>query len=155
MINTKKLIKNILILFQLLVVVSLIPLSGLEASLNTSHAFQINDVGSSTKTVLMPTTVLTADSTNQSYKPEVFVDTFNNIHVAWQEEFSSLPDRIYYTFWNAATRTWSETETVNEESNGDGYNPTLVVDEEGNVYIAWDDRGDYDGSGTDADIFIW
>lgn len=155
--DSKKLSKNIMILFQLLIVISIIPMSGIEASLNTPYVFPTNDADSSTKNVLLPTSVLTSGSINQSYKPEVFVDSSNNIHVAWQEEYSTLPDRIHYTTWNAASKTWSSLKIVNEESDGDGYNPTLAVDDVGNVFIAWDDRGDIAGSGTDADIFfrIW
>ena len=48
---------------------------------------------------------------------------------------------------------WSTTNVVSTESTDTSYPPTIAVDVEGNVHIAWRDQTDYDGSGTDQDIF--
>jgi|GEM_PF-4332004 len=48
---------------------------------------------------------------------------------------------------------WSVTEVVSTESTGNCYTPSVVVDNENTVHIAWSDRSDYGGSGYDEDIY--
>jgi len=88
-------------------------------------------------------------STDDSWDPKIAADGAGNVHVAWKDE-----DDIVYKRWNATSSTWTTTEVVSTESTGDIYSPlTIAVDGSGNVYIAWRDYSNYDGSGTDSDIF--
>jgi hypothetical protein len=48
---------------------------------------------------------------------------------------------------------WSTTNVVSTESIASSAYPTIATDNEGNVHIAWRDSTDYDGCGTDQDIF--
>ena len=50
-------------------------------------------------------------------------------------------------------KSWTTTEVVSTESNGDSRDTSLAVDSAGNVHVAWHDHTDYAGSGTDYDIF--
>ena len=48
---------------------------------------------------------------------------------------------------------WNTTELISTESTNNSYRSSHAIDTEGNVYIVWYDFTDYDGSGTDADVF--
>ncbi len=48
---------------------------------------------------------------------------------------------------------WSTTEVVSTESTGWSEYPSHAVDSAGNIHIAWEDWTDYNGAGTDMDIF--
>jgi len=45
------------------------------------------------------------------------------------------------------------TEVVSTESTDNSYYPSLAVDPDGNIHVAWYDDTDYGGAGTDADVF--
>jgi hypothetical protein len=49
--------------------------------------------------------------------------------------------------------SWSTTEVVSTESTMKSYRPSLAVASDGTLHVVWDDETDYDGSGSDADIF--
>ncbi|MGD8544973.1 MAG: pectinesterase family protein, partial [Candidatus Bathyarchaeota archaeon] len=49
--------------------------------------------------------------------------------------------------------SWTSTEVVSTESTANSLRPSLAVDPNGNIHIAWDDTTDYVGSGSDPDIF--
>ena len=51
------------------------------------------------------------------------------------------------------TWKWTPTEVVSTESTDNSNIPSLAVDSEGNIHIAWLDHTDYAGSGADYDIF--
>ena len=58
---------------------------------------------------------------------------------------SALPVSVYsITFM---------TEVVSTESTDDSKFPSLAVDPDGNIHVAWHDDTDYGGSGTDFDVF--
>ncbi|MBN2152280.1 MAG: hypothetical protein JW839_12590, partial [Candidatus Lokiarchaeota archaeon] len=38
-------------------------------------------------------------------------------------------------------------------SDDDSLNPSMAMDSDGNIHVAWEDYSDYSGSGTDRDIF--
>jgi len=95
--------------------------------------------------------------TSISFSPTIAVDGSGNVHIAWRDSTNyagSGTDRdIFYKRWNATTATWNTPEVVSTESTRASYEPTLAADGSGNVHIAWMDRTDYGGSGTDRDIF--
>ena len=48
---------------------------------------------------------------------------------------------------------WGTTELVSTESVNTSYSPSLAIDGLGNIHVAWNDNTDYEGAGTDYDIF--
>ena len=48
---------------------------------------------------------------------------------------------------------WTTTQVLTTGSTNNSNLPSLVIDAEGNFHIAWYEETDYDGSGTDYDIF--
>ncbi|MFX0098301.1 MAG: PKD domain-containing protein, partial [Candidatus Hodarchaeota archaeon] len=98
------------------------------------------------------TEVISTESTLDSYYPWIAVDGSGNVHVAWHDFL--IPDiDIFYKRWNATTGSWMATEVVSTESTGDSRSPSIAVDGSGNVHVAWYDYTNYNGSGTDQDIF--
>ncbi len=64
------------------------------------------------------------------------------------ENLESFSEELKISAWG-----WTTTEVVSTESTGNSYYPTIALDGSGNVHLAWNDHTDYDGSGTDEDIF--
>ncbi len=56
-------------------------------------------------------------------------------------------------YFDSSTWKWLITEVVSTESAYHSYDPSLAVDNLGNVHLAWRDETDYAGSGGDRDIF--
>ena len=103
------------------------------------------------------TEVVSTESTGYSNEPTIAVDGAGNVHVAWNDWTnyggSGTDSDIFYKRWNGTSSTWTTTEVVSTESTGDSYDPTIVVDGAGNAHVAWYDGTNYEGSGTDFDIF--
>ncbi len=97
------------------------------------------------------TTVAISDNTAVSHSPSLAVDETGDVHVAWMDWSVGGWD-ILYRRWNATSGVWGTTENVSENEDVSG-EPSLAVDVEGNVHVAWRDVSNYAGSGTDADIF--
>ncbi|MHA1552334.1 MAG: hypothetical protein ACTSQC_10370 [Candidatus Heimdallarchaeaceae archaeon] len=52
---------------------------------------------------------------------------------------------------------WTDAEVVSTESTGNSQTPSIILDSEGNLHVAWHDLTDYLGAGIDYDIFykVW
>ncbi len=108
------------------------------------------------------TYVVSTESDNSSYRPKMVVDHDRNIHIAWTE--SALAGQWYVLYKclpNDATwddNPWDDypTELVSTESDpyaGPAW-PTMIVDENGTVHIAWKDGTDINNEEDGyADIF--
>jgi len=103
------------------------------------------------------TEVVSTESTGESFTPSLAVDTSGNVHIAWEDYTdytgSGTDLDIFYKYWDAATESWNISEVVSTESTSYSDNPSLAVDAFGQAHIAWEDYTDYEGSGTDRDIF--
>jgi len=101
------------------------------------------------------TEVISTESTDGSDYPSLAVDPDGNIHVAWYEDTDyggSGADRdIFYKA--KIDGSWTTTEVISTESTDPSYVPSLAVDPDGNIHVAWFDDTDYGGAGTDPDVF--
>ena len=102
------------------------------------------------------TEVVSTESTEDSWRPSLMVDTDGVVHVTWFDltdySGSGIDNDIFYKYKNGGG-SWSATEVVSTESTEDSYRPSLMVDTGGVVHVAWFDLTDYSGSGQDWDIF--
>ena len=104
------------------------------------------------------TIVVSTDSTSDSAKPKIAIDTQNNVHVVW-EDYTDYAGSggadydIFYKLYSPLTKTWSTTQVVSTESTGYSLDPSLITDSQNNVHVIWQDYTNYAGSGNDADIF--
>ncbi|MBA7683186.1 hypothetical protein ES703_91546 [subsurface metagenome] len=101
--------------------------------------------------------MVSTESTSYSTWPTLAVDGSGNVHIAWYDYTdyggSGTDVDIFYKRWNATTATWTMTEVVSTESTSHSGVPTIAADDSGNVHLAWYDKTNYGGSGTDEDIF--
>ncbi|MFX0061090.1 MAG: hypothetical protein ACFFC7_02810, partial [Candidatus Hermodarchaeota archaeon] len=104
-----------------------------------------------------PTEVVSTESTSNSYTPALGMDGNRLVHVVWCDDTDyggSLPDRdIFYKHWKPTTNTWITTWVVSQEGIAKSDHPKLSIDENDELYFVWEDWADYNGAGTDVDIF--
>jgi len=104
-----------------------------------------------------PVEVVSTESNESTYCPELALDSAGNIHVVWADDSNlnnSGTDRdIFYKYRNSTSKTWSGLKLISNESDGYSIDPSIKVDENGNVHIVWCDDTNFTGCGTDQDIF--
>ena len=102
------------------------------------------------------TDVVAIESTSDAREPSLDVGSDGTVHIAWMDHTDydgADNDRdIFYKKFEPGTG-WTVTEVVSTESTNNSWNPSLGVDLNGTVHIAWQDWTDYGGSGNDTDIF--
>jgi len=102
------------------------------------------------------TEVVSTQSGDSSEFASLGVGPDGKVHIAWQDYTdyygAGTDSDIFYKRFEPGSG-WTLTEVVSTESTDDSYNPILAVDPDGKVHIAWADVTDYDGAGTDRDIF--
>ena len=103
------------------------------------------------------TEVVSVESTGDTYYPSLGVDSVGNVFLVWQDTTNyagaGTDQDIFYRRRDASYSSWATTEVVSTESTVYSEYPSLTVDFAGNVHVAWVDLSNYDGSGTDHDIF--
>ena len=141
------------------------PTIAVDGSGNVHIAWEMDPMSSSTyigykrwnATTATWTTPEWFSAVSSTNSPTIAVDGSENAHISWQDYTgyggSGTDTDIFYRRWNATTTNWTTTKVVSTESTRASYEPTLAADGSGNVHIAWMDRTDYGGSGTDRDIF--
>lgn len=102
--------------------------------------------------------VVSEGSTEASVFQSLTVDKNGNVHIAWRDQTSDflgsgVDDDIFYRRYDSSTSSWSSIELISTVSSSDCRECCLVTDSSGNIHIAWRDATDYDGAGTDSDIF--
>jgi hypothetical protein len=135
--------------------------------LNNIHVVWIDDTGSdwdiyyncwnATTYNWTGTEVISTESTSQSSYPSIVCDDLNNVHVVWHD-FTDLDGfgidyDIFYKFWNRTTDLWTTTDIVSTESDEDSLYPSIAIDDSNDISLVWQDRSDYDGAGTEYDVF--
>ncbi len=103
------------------------------------------------------TEVVSTESICHSFIPSLGIDDAGAIHVIWQDwendyGNSGNDDDIFYKM-KPAGGNWAITEVVSTESGNYSNFPSLDVESDGTVHVAWYDYTNYEGSGYDTDIF--
>lgn len=65
--------------------------------------------------------------------PQVALDSKNNLHVVWEEDY------LCYRVFNRRTKTWSDLEVIDDYL--DTIWPKIAIDENDGIHLAWIDRG--------------
>jgi hypothetical protein len=103
------------------------------------------------------TEVVSTESTGDSYMSSIVVDNDGNAHVVWSDKTNysgaGVDNDLFYKCWNTSLNNWTTTDVVSTESTGHSYSPSIMMDGAGNIHVVWTDWSDYNGSGTDYDIF--
>jgi hypothetical protein len=102
------------------------------------------------------TEVVSTESGLDSEFASVAVSPDGKVHVAWQDwtdyDGAGADWDIFYKRFEPGSG-WTLTEVVSTESTDGSYNPILAVSPDGKAHIVWEDVTDYDGAGTDCDVF--
>ncbi len=103
------------------------------------------------------TEVVSTNSTDYSNFPSIALDSEGNVHLVWQDGAnyygSGDDDDIYYRSWNAMNDVWTNIQLVSIESTEHSLSPSITIDNVGTIHVAWHDKTNFDGAGTDYDIF--
>jgi hypothetical protein len=102
--------------------------------------------------------VISTESTGSSLFPSIFVDNYDNIHIAWEDSTNYMgagefDSDIFYKYYNRTSGIWNNTQVISYESYHTSTFPSTTVDQYKNVHIVWEDYSNYDSSGSDADLF--
>jgi hypothetical protein len=83
-------------------------------------------------------------SSNRSINPSMAVDRAGNINVVWRDYTPGNYD-IFFSRSIDDGVSWSEAVNISDNPEG-SLNPSIAVDQAGNIYIVWDDYapGNYD-----------
>ncbi|MEO0005549.1 MAG: hypothetical protein ABIK49_06075, partial [candidate division WOR-3 bacterium] len=94
-----------------------------------------------------------SDVTCNNNARSVVADPFGNIHIVWRGQ---APDtwQVWYSFWDAQTRQWSEDTVISADQNKAG-DPAIACDSSGNIYVAWITRGVLKLKRRDAVTNVW
>ncbi len=102
------------------------------------------------------TEVVSTESSSTSLKPCLDIDSYGTVHIAWEDSsYLSGSGSDFDIFYKNKPQgeSWSTTELVSTESYDYSIHASLCVDVNNIVHVAWHDYSNYDGSGTDNDIF--
>ncbi|MHA1132160.1 MAG: hypothetical protein ACTSQQ_15335, partial [Candidatus Helarchaeota archaeon] len=125
-------------------------LGGIPARLGSSAGYNW------TNAELITTTLLSTSSNLIKYL-SIEVDVFGNVHLIWCNDTTDDGDSyedIFYKMYNFTTGQWTDQVWLTPLSNDYATDPAFVVDELGNVYVAWEDESAVMGdTGTYQDIF--
>ena len=90
------------------------------------------------------TEVVSTESNEYSFRFSLDVETNGKVHIAWEEPMNNFP--YYYNILYKSKKNnskWpmgpSSTEIISKESTGDSFWPSLKVDSNGTIHIAWED----------------
>ncbi len=98
--------------------------------------------------------LVSLESNRDSSFPSLTVNSSGDIYIAWEELEDYAPDRdIYLKKKDISVPIWTSTEIVSTESTSNSYDPFIVVDSADELHIVWEDYTNYNGAGTDLDIF--
>jgi len=89
--------------------------------------------------------VSTATAGNQE-NPEIIADEDDNIYVAWNDNRNGDNDIYLQKINSSGSRVWTSDIRVNPQTSGDQVNPDLVINQDGNLVLVWQDNrnGNYD-----------
>jgi hypothetical protein len=102
--------------------------------------------------------VVSMESTEDSYTPSITVDYSDTIHIAWSDftnfAGSGADFDIFYKLNNPLIGLWTLPQIASHVSSSSSMKPSITVDELGTLFLTWADLADYEGSGTDIDVFF-
>jgi hypothetical protein len=104
-----------------------------------------------------PEELVSSESDLYSRSPHLAIDSKDNVHVVWDDKsniYSSDTDiDIFYKYRDSTSETWSSLLVVSAQSTSNSYDADIVIDDYDNIHFLWKDITDYQGAGTDQDLF--
>ena len=108
------------------------------------------------ESIFNPIEIVSTESDKKSYNPFFTIDNEGFVHAVWEDN-TNIDDcgndtDIFYKY-RLANGEWSNTEVVSTESTENSTTPSITIDFEGNIHVAWFDETDYLGTGDNLDVF--
>ncbi len=101
--------------------------------------------------------VVSDSSTAQSTESIVALDEQGSILFVWEDDTdyagAGIDQDIFFRRLNNDFVTWSPVSVVSSESTADSYSPVISNEAGGLYHVVWYDITNYNGAGTDQDIF--
>ncbi|MBY9001429.1 MAG: hypothetical protein KGD64_10965 [Candidatus Heimdallarchaeota archaeon] len=101
--------------------------------------------------------IVTDLSTQSAFSPDIQLDSQENVIIAWNDPSnilgSGVDQDVFYRQLDNDFITWSPLKLISSESAATSSSPCLSKGVDGMIHIVWYDYSDYEGAGTDADIF--
>jgi hypothetical protein len=100
--------------------------------------------------------VITKESTHHCNSPSLSIDSTNTVHVVWEEVGSSYGTGDDYDIFykkRVGSDLWTTPEIISKESTRNSVIPSMVIDQQDTIHVAWVDQTDYMASGGDYDVF--
>ncbi len=103
------------------------------------------------------TQVVSDSSTAQSTEVVIALDEQGSILFVWEDDTdyagSGSDQDIFFRRLNNGFVTWSQISVVSSESTAASYSPVISNEAGGLYHVVWHDISNYNGVGTDQDIF--
>ena len=80
------------------------------------------------------TEVVSSEDTSWGNMPSLAIDSIDNVHVTWCDDFD-----IGYKYLDTTLSTWTTTEIISTESISSSFLPSLAIDSAGNIHVSWSD----------------
>ncbi|MHA1185931.1 MAG: hypothetical protein ACTSSK_03515, partial [Candidatus Heimdallarchaeota archaeon] len=104
------------------------------------------------------TEVISSSSTLFSDRSKMVVDSKGNKYIIWVDgtnlQSSGLDTDIFYRYWNATTKAWSNVLLLSDSSSGNSNVASILADSNDNIYTVWFDTSEIDSSGFDQDVIF-
>ncbi len=104
----------------------------------------------------LTTEIITDDSLGETGRSDICVDLFDNLHIIYEDLYFGVGTyRLYHKFKLFGSDEWSQPTYVSSESEdwSSQYQYSLTADSKGYIHSLWADNTDFDGAGTDYDLF--
>jgi ribosomal protein L31/acyl carrier protein len=110
-----------------------------------------------TTKIWQPAVVISNISADFSLNPDIAVDSLDNVHIVWEEnepfDGAEMDSDIFYIMYNKDLSSWTSPESISDVVNQASWMPSIDIDFDDNVHVAWEDATDMNGADTELDIF--
>lgn len=107
------------------------------------------------------TQVVSTESTENAYYPDIAVDKKGKVHVVWHDLTDCLGAGtdydVFYKSLDPKEGIWTALELISSQSSRASARTDIIAGYDNSIHVVWHDSTDYYGAGTDWDIFyrLW
>ncbi|NPD89715.1 MAG: hypothetical protein HGN29_13470 [Asgard group archaeon] len=102
------------------------------------------------------TVVLSNESNDMSLNPDIAVDSLDNVHIVWDDEMpfdGAVGDAdIFYRIYDKDSASWNILEVISDTGVSTSWLPSIDIDPDDNIHVAWEDSAAFDREDTFLDI---
>ena len=107
--------------------------------------------------IWQPAEIISNESTVFSLHPDIAIDSSDNLHVVWDDDQAfdgaAGDTDIFYRVYNKDLAIWEIPEVISDTGTCTSALPSIDIDLDDNIHVAWEDYAAFDREDTYADIF--